>query len=178
MKAIPWNLFFVLDVESVGLFGEGFAAGYAVVDRSKTLQGWGFYCCDPALAGGSDGGRLWVREFIPSLKINVRFPKDVRRHTWEAWLKWKERGAVMVADCPWPVEARFLLEAACENADIDSFDGLPYPLLDLASMLAVDGKDPIGKLGRAEDELPEHNPLADAKQSARLLLELLERRSL
>lgn len=174
MIALPYELFFVLDVESVGLFGEGFAAGWVVVDRKKELQGWGFYCCDSSRADGSDGGRLWVRECVPSLKRNASLPKDVRRHTWEAWVKWKQRGAVMVADCPWPVEARFLLEAAKENANIDSFDGLPYPLLDLGSMLAMAGKNPIDEFGRFEGELPRHNPLADAKQSARLLLELLD----
>lgn len=174
MIGLPYELFFVLDVESVGLLGEGFAAGWVVVDRKKQLHGLGICCCDPSQADGSDEGRLWVREFVPSLKRNTSSPKNVRRHTWETWVKWKHRGAVMVADCPWPVEARFLLEAARENADIDSFYGLPYPLLDLGSMLAMAGKNPIDEFGRLKDELPEHNPLADAKQSARLLLELLD----
>jgi hypothetical protein len=36
------------------------------------------------------------------------------------------------------------------------------------------GQDPMKNHERRGDELPKHNPLADARQSARLLLEAIE----
>ncbi len=87
----------------------------------------------------------------------------------------------MIADCGWPVEARFL--AACVDdarpaprtgqlvADSPrDFTG-PYPLHELASYLLGAGLDPWKKPKRLPGELPEHDPLADTRLSVRMLLE-------
>jgi hypothetical protein len=50
----------------------------------------------------------------------------------------------------------------------------PYPLVDVASVRLAAGLDPLGAYDRTAGELPVHNPLADARQSARLLLEALK----
>jgi hypothetical protein len=53
-----------------------------------------------------------------------------------------------------------------------AFDG-PYPLYDISTLLLSRNEDPVGIFSRDETELPKHNPLCDARQSARILLEHL-----
>jgi hypothetical protein len=74
--------------------------------------------------------------------------------------------------CAWPVEARFLAACVDDNPMTHEWSG-PYPLHDLASVLMAAGRDPLAKNERLPGELPEHDPLADARQSARLLLAAL-----
>jgi hypothetical protein len=45
----------------------------------------------------------------------------------------------------------------------------PYPLHEIASFMTAAGMDPMATYARLPDELPKHHPLADARQSARLL---------
>ena len=73
----------------------------------------------------------------------------------------------MAADCCWPVEANFLAQCIADNKQRTG-DG-PYPLLDVSSFLVATGSDPLKQYPRLPNELPAHNPLADARQSARLL---------
>jgi hypothetical protein len=49
----------------------------------------------------------------------------------------------------------------------------PYPVLDVATALAVRGLNPLGTYVRLEAEKPAHNPLCDARQSARIYTGLL-----
>jgi hypothetical protein len=172
----------VFDVESVGLHGEGFAVGWVVVDERGNLrpQGLGepfvsgYWACSPDDAEGDDEGRAWVQaHVVPHIKPNVDHPETVRTLFWDAWQYFKAQGAVLVADCAWPVEARFL--AACVDDDplIRNWGG-PYPLHDVATMRLAAGFDPQLTMERRDDELPVHHPLADARQSARLWVEALE----
>jgi hypothetical protein len=167
------DLFLVFDVESVGLHGEGFAWGGVVVDeRGKVLDyrpGW----CPPESAAGTDDGRKWVAEnwHAPDLPP-AGGPRQLRKRFWDWWRWWKARGAVLAADCAWPVEARFLAACVDDDPAPRAWEG-PYPLIDVGSVLLAAGMDPLGKYDRLPDELPEHDPLCDARQSARLLCEAL-----
>jgi hypothetical protein len=177
--------FFVFDVESVGLQGVGFAAGWVVIDPSGKEHGSGLFACHLAAAVEVVDGEdvLWCQQHvIPALAatmdklISVPDPKALRISFWSHWQQWKQRGAVMVADCPWPVEARFL--HACIDTRFGNrrmagdFDG-PYPLIDVASVRMAKGLDPLEAGERLPGELPAHNPMMDARQSARLLIEAL-----
>jgi hypothetical protein len=166
--------FMVFDVESVGLHGEGFSVGYVVVSPEGEEIAVGFAQCSPDAARGDDDGRAWVKANIPIDPAETCYesPYEVRFAFWEEWLKCKELGAVLVADCAWPVEARFL--AACVDDDPvkRTWEG-PYPLHDLASFRLAAGLDPLGANDRLPNELPAHDPLCDARQSARLLIEAL-----
>lgn len=166
------QLFMVFDVEAVGLHGEGYAYGYVVIDRQGNQQEEGQEAIDPNLCDGSQEDRTWIEQNVPSLPETFHSKEALHDKFWETWLKWKAKGAVLVADCPWPVEARFL------NKCVDDMVGFkdrtrtwegPYPLYDLASMLMILGADPLANYLRLESELPRHNPLCDAKQSARIL---------
>jgi hypothetical protein len=162
----------VFDVESIGLHGEGFAVAYVVVDRNGHRHAEGLLACPPASARGRREGHRWVEDNVPALGAVHRSPESLRTAFWGLFLSWHELGALLVADCGWPVEARFL--AQCVDDDLACREWLgPYPLHDLASILLAKGKDPLEKRTRLTDELPEHNPLADARQSARLLVEAM-----
>jgi hypothetical protein len=165
-------LFMVFDVESIGLHGEGFAVGWVVVRDDGVLVADGCLACPTSTAHGDDEGRQWVSENCPILPTNCPNPQEVRRLFWNYWSEWKAQGAVMVADCAWPVEARFLI--ACVNDDASRTWGGPYPLHELASFMVAAGMDPHATYYRLPDE-PQHDPLGDARQSARLLVTALSK---
>lgn len=165
--------FMVFDVESIGLHGEGFAAAYVVVTRDGKTLDERCISCDPQLASGSDADRQWVAEKVPPLVAEWGSPREVRGEFWRRWLHWKNEGAVLVADCAWPVEARFLAAAVDDDRPAREWED-PQPLLDLATVLLALGRYPLMTNDRRADELPVHHPLMDARQSARLLVEALK----
>lgn len=167
------DTFFVLDVESIGLHGEGFACGFVVLHTDGRVLTEGLHACPPGAAAADPSeegaGRQWVAQHCPPLDPQLSTPRDVRDAFWREWLIWQRAGAVLIADCPWPVEARFV--SAC-IADLPQRRAHgPYPLMDVGSVLYAAGFDPTGTFERETRELPQHDPLADARQSARLLLE-------
>jgi len=88
-------------------------------------------------------------------------------------MEWQSQEAVLVADCGWPVEARFLAGCIDDHPVSREWHG-PYPFYDLASFLLAMGRHPLERNSRLDSELPAHNPLADAKQSARILIEVIK----
>ena len=173
------NTYMVFDVESVGLHGEGWQVGWVVVrlDTGEIPQ-TGLLTCHPnrAEAFGSKQqqatDRRWVAEHchVGDQRFTHSSPADLRRDFWAAWQDWKERGATLAADVCWPVEANFL--TACIHEHGDPWSG-PYPLIDIASVRLAVGLDPLATVERQPAEMPAHNALADARQSARLLVEAL-----
>lgn len=167
------KLYMVFDVESIGLHGEGFAYGFVVVRTDGTLVADGAGACPTLAAHGEDEGRAWVEKNCPPLAVTCPTPADLRRIFWHSWLEWKAQGAVLVADCAWPVEARFLAACVDDEPEQRAWEG-PYPLHELASFMVAAGLDPMATYDRDETE-PVHDPLGDARQSARLLIEALGR---
>jgi hypothetical protein len=172
------ELFLVFDCESVGLHGETFAVGWVVVDRSGRELAHGRAACHPDDAEGSEDGRQWVRDNVPASiwpEAGECGPIWVREQFWLAWREWNaHQRAVLVADCAWPVEARFLARCVDDSPRVREWQG-PYPLIDVASVRLAAGLDPLATVERLPGELPVHDPLADARQSARLLIEALTR---
>ena len=162
------KLFFVFDVESIGLHGEGFAVGGGLY-QSNSAALWEFrFACDPNECIGNEFDRDWVRRNVPILEVTHRGPIALRTAFWAEWMKARRDLAVMVADCGWPVESRFLEWCISDNVEKRKGNG-PYPFHELASYLSAAGFDPLAKYDRHPSELPVHDPLADARQSARLL---------
>lgn len=166
------KLYMVFDVESVGLHGEGFAVGYVVVNGNGERLEENAFACPPDNARGEHKSRLWVMDNVPAMEYSNQTPSGVRNAFWLRWLHWKAKGALLVADCNWPVEARFLAACVDDSTVWREWEG-PYPLHDLASILLARKCDPLATNPRLPDEVPEHHPLNDARQSARLLLEAL-----
>jgi hypothetical protein len=173
------SYFMVFDCESVGLHGETFAVGWVVVSSDGVEHDHGMVACPMAVARGTsdadiDPNRAWVAENVPPLTPSCRGPLEVRDAFWAAWLTWKDAGAVLAADCAWPVEARFLAACVDDRGGADREWQGPYPLHEIASFRAAAGFDPLGTFNRLPAELPVHDPLADARQSARLMIEALK----
>ena len=165
--------FMVFDVESIGLHGEGFAVAWVVVDREGDRLAEGCMACDPGVCFGREEGHRWVAANVPKMDYAYRKPSEVRRAFWAEWRRWADQGAVLVADCAWPVEARFMAAAVDDDLERREWQG-PYPLHDLASVLLAIGADALAVTERLPDELPVHHPLMDARQSARQLVACLK----
>ena len=163
---------FVFDVESIGLHGEPFSVGY-VVFKDGELAAANSYSCDRAIVSGSDDDRAWVNENVPVTPITHDTLEGVLDAFWEAWMDWKKSGAQMFAECAWPVEAKFLAMCIGRVYPQGKWDG-PYPLHEIASFMAAAGMNPMANYDYDPYEV-KHDPLSDAKQSARLLHKALER---
>ena len=182
MSYVPPKFYFVFDVESVGLHGHAIAVGWCVLN-AETGE-----ISSPGSVRISSSSVEWTRAFnaaklsdaqwvranvihnISDIKNVVGSGGEMRRTFWTAWEFWKAAGALMAADVAWPVEARFLMQCTLYSGELQ--DG-PYPLIDIASVRLAAGLDPLATEERdhTAGETPAHNPLADARQSARLLRE-------
>lgn len=168
----PIKQYFVMDVESIGLHGEGYAVGFVVLDADGNRLDSGCFACPPYAARGSADGFKWITENAPELKTSHDSPWQVRAAFWKKWMEHKIPGTVMVADCGWPVEARFLIQCVEDKPMEREWSG-PYPFHELATLMIAMGQDPMETRDRIAGENPKHDPLADAVQSARLLMECL-----
>lgn len=166
------KLYMVIDVESIGLHGEGFAVAWVIVDAHGQTYGEGLLCCATEQARGQEANRLWVAENVPLLTPTHPTPRMVRDAFWQEWLQCKALGGELVADCAWPVEANFLRQCVNDDLPAREWQG-PYPLHDLATLMLAKGQDPLATRERLPRELPAHHPLHDARQSARQWVELL-----
>ena len=162
------------DVESLGLHGTGWAVGwvYFESDGSEIESGYAASAPDVLLGAGSRATEdfAWVQANTPYMAPNCANPAEVQAVFWRVWQRARDEGALLVADCAWPVESRFL--AACVDADVDDrcWKG-PYPLHDVATMRLAAGLDPLASTARRANEEPKHHPIADARQSGRLWFE-------
>lgn len=162
--------FFVFDVESIGLHGEGFAVAGGVFIGNTIQQGFIASCPLTACCPGKSEDFVWVRDNVPMLEITHRSPFTLRREFRKHWehAKWDYPGILMAAECGWPVEANFLSACAADVCNSNKWEG-PYPLVEISSIMLAAGMDPMATYDRLPSELPVHNPMADACQSARLL---------
>lgn len=165
---------FVFDVESVGLHGKGFAVGggvYSIMDGGSAASEFR-YSVQPSESMGDQEGFLWVSKNVPYLGVTAWSLVTLRDAFWSQWLdaKAKYPGIAMWAECGWPVEARFLASCIDDSQEERFWQG-PYPLHDVATAMLMAGMDPMEKYQRSRSEMPEHDPLADARLSARLLAE-------
>lgn len=159
--------YFFVDVESMGLHGDPFSVGVVITDEKGSVLDEFCYTISRFFVKGYDF--KWVDDNIPATKITHGSTEEMLKEFWITWKLWKAQGAIMVCDCPWPVETRFL--NMCMEFEDDKFSG-PYPLIDLASMYLALGQSPVIKRDRQSDELPVHHPLCDARQTKRLFFEL------
>lgn len=163
----------VIDVESVGLHGEGFAVAFVLLEGDYELA-HGSACCPATAARGTGDDLKWVQENVTIDPAAHKFesPRQVRDWFWTIWTRYEAEGVELWADCCWPVEANFLAACVADDPTARNWEG-PYPLHDVATLMLAGGRDPLGTYHRTPAELPAHNPLADARQSARHMLEVL-----
>ena len=169
--------FFVFDVESIGLHGEGFAvAGGLYSSTGEAIREFAYHC-SPSEADGLPDDREWVAKNVTlhSSSIEQANPFLVRERFWNDWVHAKTAfKAAMFVECGWPVEAAFLEACIKDHPETRNWDG-PYPMHEIASVLLAAGMDPMATYERQPSEMPAHEPLADARQSARLLATALQK---
>lgn len=163
---------FVFDVESDGLYGEGFAFGAVVMDPRGNELAALQACC---LEGVQE---KWVQEnVLPHLQDmpQVSSRALVRQLFWDFYMQWKDKCRIF-GDVIYPVEAEFMRRCVLDHRAV--WDG-PFPLLDVSAVMLACGYDPLtdGMLftqisGQA------HHPLFDARVSAHKLLRLIDEKKL
>lgn len=161
--------FFVFDVESVGLHGEAFAVAGGIYINAAAQSEFRF-CCPLEEAKGDDDDREWVKANVPVMEITHRTTKELRHAFWAEWCQAVLRypDIKMAGECIWPVEAGFVTACVKDNTVTRKWQG-PYPFYEISSFMAAAGMDPMATYEREASEKPAHEPLADARQSARLL---------
>lgn len=167
----------IIDVESIGLHGTGYAvAGEVYIGGVAQPDSDFVFACDITWEPGHPDDKGWVIANIPQLPDNCESPYWTRNAFWVRWEKLKSSypGIIMAGECIWPVEAKFLEECILDKKYDRSrtFAG-PYPFHEIASFMLAAGMDPMATYDRLPAELPKHDPLADVRQSARLLYEAL-----
>lgn len=178
------GLLFVLDVESVGLYGEGFAVGWVVIDMNGKEHESGLFVsdwqdCDSDINASTNH---WLKKNLPPMAITHRFKADLRMDFFNVLQRWLPNGdnkshskvSSAWADWGYPVEAQFLIQcrntAHCERmGEVDPSWLMPGPLHEIATICLAAGVESEA-YPRLASELPEHNPLNDARHSARLLI--------
>lgn len=172
--------FFIFDVESIGLHGEGFAVACGVYNGlGAAIEGTEMvFACPPGSASSFTPlrdleDRDWIHQNVPLITPTHVDPLEVRNAFWKYWKRMqKEYNAGMFAECAWPVEANFLNRCVSDNPSERVFRG-PYPLHEIATIMFAAGMDPMETYERVPCELPAHNPLGDIRLSARLLADAI-----
>lgn len=154
------------DAEASSLHGEAFAVG-AVLLRAGGGEESFFARCPVGVVDP------WVaRNVLPSLEGEPEThatPRLMRDAFW-LWMSERMRGAVVVGDCSWPVEAGLL--SACVGDDPSRAFAGPYPLHEVATLMLAAGLSETDR--HAAEVLPPsrlgshraHHPTDDARVSA------------
>lgn len=168
---------FIFDVESVGLYGTGFAVAVVVYDRgTKTVLEQHYFACSPESVAGLFEDHAWIKEhvipFLPHPKLDL--PEEVRQVFWELYIKTKTTypNVSIWADCGYPVEAKFLQACVCDRANNERTWQAPYPLQEIATVRTVLGLDPTLAYDLSEDK--RHNPLEECLHIAPKLANWLD----
>lgn len=189
---VPERIVLSFDVETLGLYGPVLSVGACVLKRNtdgtiieldsmETAVDFSVKHAecpkiDPATRADARDEE-WVSEHVvPAMKNRdcICF-KQVRDRFWNFFTSStkKHPGMLVAVDCGVPTEAYFLRKCVLDDFENRKWAS-PYPLHDLGTLLLAHGQDLTSEYSRNSAELPKHNPLADARQSGRLFLEMLD----
>lgn len=172
------RVIFLLDAETVGLYGDPFAISYAVYDFEGQELEAGYLSCPFETAHGDKSDRDWVtKNVIPYLSKETQYkgPNELIDAFYLIWRKIKEKYVEVYAfaDCQYPVESLLFIRAVKLDESTRKFLG-PYPLHEVSTALWIANID-RRQYPRLEAELPEHHPTKDVQYSARLLFMALQK---
>jgi len=163
-----------IDAECNGLAGRAFAVAMTLSDGAAELETVVYRC--PIEGVTDDWVAANVLPHIGDVEVNCADYAGLLYNLCDAYGRWAEEGARLIAHVAWPVEARLLLDMF-PAADIWSG---PFPLIDVASVLLAKGHDPLtvdGYLDKHDLERPDgspHHPLYDARAAERCFRHLME----
>ena len=153
-----------VDAETNGLYGEFITVAMIVTDENGNEIDC-FY--EGIKIDAKSEYTKWVIDnVLPYLgEYTVReTQEELLKEVWKFWLKWKGQ-VYVIADIPYPVEARLFSKCVEENVEEREFLA-PFPLLDLGSMLFIKNKEPLIERDSLLQEQREgivHNALSDVK---------------
>jgi len=164
------KLIFSFDIESNGLYGEGFAVGVVIIDvQSGRIIN--------EFSGIVDSYKVtdsFVKEnIIKHLREMPKYPSvhSLRDAFWKFYMKYRtdeerqSRDVVFLVDNGVPVEGNFLRDCVLDDQRNRKFKA-PFPLIDLATVLMMnDYENHLNR--RAFSDCPgrKHHPLDDAAAS-------------
>ena len=154
----------VLDVESMGLHGDAFAFGYAIFHKGEVIASAEHSIPREAVVGLSDD-KKWIDANVPLMIPDLAYPHQLREIFWKGYLLWRQVGCLVAADCPWPVEAKFLHQCIADDLANRRFMG-PYPIYDLMSLGNLMSTNYNLTLGKPKGHR-DHHPLDDAIHSGK-----------
>ena len=126
------NNYFVFDVESDGLYGEGFCFSAVVFSSLGTIQD------SLTLKADIEIETKWVKEnVLPALKFIKSAPdtKTLRSCFYDFYMKHKDRCNIY-SDVNYPVETNFLNAVAMDDLGERQWN-MPYPLMDISNIIPV-----------------------------------------
>ena len=168
-------MFLVFDVESMGLYGTAFSVGFVVMEKDgKIIEENVWSIPRNNICSASNEDRVWIDINVPITPPTHKSYKDLCEEFWTTWVRLKNTYPDITAwaDCLFPVEAGFLTDCVMYDEPNRKW-AAPYPFHDIGTLLFARGKNATDHFPRKPNELPAHNPLYDARQSARILLENL-----
>lgn len=170
----------VLDVEATHLHGTPVSAAYVIINGAGGVE-----VEDMARASEEEIFALIKKEVLTpeqmdfSVKHLLLKPKETPNlqmiHSAIALPHWLREAYTrlkpdyIAADVAYPVETNFMRNAFQHGPQSEELKRSPYPLLDVENFVMACGIDADKAIERVESELPVHNPLADARYSARKL---------
>ncbi len=169
---------FCFDVESDGLYGEGFAVGAVVIDVKTGKLRDEF----SGVVEGYDVKDEFVKKhIIKNLRHMKKYPsvESLRREFWQFYMKYRgdeklqNPDIIFLVDNGMPVEARFLRDCVMDDYKNRQFLA-PFPAVDLATVLQMKGyENHLNRLAFCEYSGTKHHPLDDAMATGLTFLKLI-----
>ncbi len=164
---------FSVDAETLGLYGDAFCIGAVVYENGKEVDRWvGRYELSVY-----DQVPKWVEEnVLPQIQhIPEKYitSYDMLEAFTEFWLKHR---ALVIAHIPYPVETSLFYDLW--RYDFIKEDEGPYPLIDVGSMLHLEGYDATSvdkylKMRGIQIEGNPHDPIYDSQAAAAVYHDLM-----
>lgn len=171
--------FFIFDIESLGLYGPGFAFAAGIFDTAgnEAQAAIAHVSITPKMAQGVSKEDLdWVKRNVKLSPQSRKCPtlRELRSYLWACWedAKREHPGLMMAMAFEAHGQCGNFLRLCAKNAPSKRKHDEP---LTIASIMFAAGMDPMAEYGRLDNEKPAHNPLADIRQSARLLAEAIRK---
>ena len=171
---------FCLDVESNGLYGDGFAYAVVVIEynsKKKIEEKTGYY------KEYTITDEFTINNVLPMLEDLEIYNslEDMRSSFWNIYLEYFSNrshyyGKVdFLVDNGFPVESNFL--SSCVKDNIKRINNSPFPVYDVATLLKFKGiSNTIDRMYYSNLDKKKHNPINDAEASARCWIKLQDSR--
>lgn len=163
--------YLIVQAQSIGLWGDIFAAGCIIFNAEQQLEEH-FFSCPPDRAQGFPEDRKWVEQNVIAQlpKTHLCYdPQEVCERIWDVWIRAKKNftSIYCASYLGFPISMNLFASAIMRNFSHRE-EQAPYPFLEIDTAFLLTNYE-IGVLThlRKPDEIKYH-PLEDAKYYGRL----------